>query len=474
MTWNPRRVKRVRLGGALLLSVLLLASSSWFEKNALTKVRATGKLVVLTINGPTTYYEGAAGAAGFEHDLAQAFAEYLGVRLAVIVEKNFHELLPRIARGDADLAAAGTTVTASRATLVRFAAPYQEIQQQVIHRRGSERPAAVKDLIGRELVVLAGTSFVERLNQLKEEYPALKWKESTEHGLEELLILVSQGLIDLTVADSNIVAVVRQFYPELQVAFNLQTPERLAWAFPPGDDDSLRDAVGRFLRDMRRSGELDRLIERYYGPASRFDYIDIATYQRRIEDTLPRYAEVFKKAAKDNALDWRLLAAMAYQESHWNPEAVSPTGVRGIMQLTEQTSAHLAITNRLDPETSILGGARYLRMLRDKLPPAIEEPDRSWMALAAYNVGIGHLEDARIITQGQGGDPNKWIDVQERLPLLSRAAWYANTRHGYARGYEPVQYVARVRTFFDILVRIDEEKKQQTTPGALKIDPHAL
>jgi membrane-bound lytic murein transglycosylase F len=156
-------------------------------------------------------------------------------------------------------------------------------------------------------------------------------------------------------------------------------------------------------------------------------------------------------------MDWRLLAAIGYQESYWNPQAVSPTGVRGLMMLTQPTAKHLGVSNRVDPGQSIDGGSHYIRTLIDKMPSPIKEPDRTWMALAAYNVGINHLEDARMITRRRGRDPNRWKDVKESLPLLSRRTWFKKTKHGYARGIEPVRFVTRIRAYYDVLVKIDSE-----------------
>jgi membrane-bound lytic murein transglycosylase F len=142
---------------------------------------------------------------------------------------------------------------------------------------------------------------------------------------------------------------------------------------------------------------------------------------------------------------------MGYQESKWDPGAVSFTGVRGLMQLTEDTAAMMRAGNRLDPRASIFGGAKYLSRLLDTVPPRIEDPDRTWFAVAAYNVGFGHVEDARILTQQQGRDPDRWEDVRDFLPLLSQERWYTRTRRGYARGWEPVRYVDNVQAYLNIL-----------------------
>ena len=456
-----------------LLSLLLLPSC-WLSQNKLQTIKAAGELVVLTRVSPTTYYESPEGLAGFEYDLVKAFADHLGVRLRLIAVDKSANILPRLANGEADIAAAGLTVTESFRWQVKFTPPYQDIRQQVVYRLGSLRPASIQDLVGRQIEVHAGTGYAERLAALKQQYPALEWSESEEHETETLLQMVWEGLLEITIADSNIVALNRQFFPELQVAFDLQKPEPLAWALPLGDDNSLHDAVAQFLEKIRASGELNNLLERYYGPASRSNFINLTVYQVRLQSRLPLFQQFFEDAGKKQGLDWRLLVAIGYQESFWDPKARSPTGVRGIMMLTEETAKQMDIADLLDPQQSIDGGARYLRHLIDRLPERIIGTDRLWLALAAYNIGLYHLEDARVLTQKQGGDPDRWNDVKQRLPLLADPTWAAKVKYGAARGMEPVVFVNRVRAYYDVLVKQDEEEKAGRSTDALKLKPPAL
>jgi membrane-bound lytic murein transglycosylase F len=181
------------------------------------------------------------------------------------------------------------------------------------------------------------------------------------------------------------------------------------------------------------------------------DYLFSRNFLGHVQTRLPKYVDWFQEAATLHDVDWRLLAAMGYQESKWDPSAVSYTGVRGLMQLTEDTAALIRAGNRLDPRSSIFGGARYLASLIRKVPPRIPEPDRTWFAVAAYNVGFGHVEDARILAQQAGRNPDRWEDVREFLPLLAQERWYTRTQRGYARGWEPVAYVDNVQAYLNIL-----------------------
>jgi len=465
-----------RAGWPALLVLLLLPalfSCSLFEHNKLRSIKSAGELVVLTRTSPTTYYETPEGPAGFEYDLVKSFADYLGVKVRIIVADKFSDIIPRLANGDADMAAAGITVTDARSKLVMFGPPYQEIREQVVYRLGTQRPASGKDLVGRQIEVQSGTSYVDRLNELKQQYTDLKWIE-TDKDTEELLQQVWEGLLELSIADSNIVAVNRQYFPELQVAFSFPQPESLAWAFPLSEDKSLYNAAVKFLEKSRESGELAQLIDRYYGPASHSNFINLSVFKVRVRSRLPQYQLMYEKAGESYNLDWRLLAAVGYQESYWDPTATSPTGVRGIMMLTQETADQVGIGDRLDAAQSIDGGTRYLQSLIERMPTGITEPDRTWMALAAYNIGINHLEDARIITQKQGKDPNKWNDVKKYLPLLAEKAWYKKTKYGFARGLEPVLFVNGVRTYYDVLVKLDEEEKARNRPQALDLKAPAI
>jgi membrane-bound lytic murein transglycosylase F len=436
---------------AIVLWCLALAACGRPD-TLLERIKANDELIVVTRNAATTYYEGPHGPTGMEYDLAAAFAEHLGVRLRLEVPDNFQDILGMVERGEAHIAAAGLTITQERQRRVRFGSAYQSIMPQLIYRSGNPRPRDLNDLTGM-LEVLAGSSHEERLRELQSEYPELNWISNTTQESAELLNLVWEQLIDYTVADSNELAIHQRYYPELRVAFDLNpVPDSLGWAFTAGADDSLYREAEEFFANLRRTGKLDQLLERHYGHVLAFDYVGTRRYMSHVAQRLPEYIPLFEAGAAETGLDWRLLAAVGYQESHWNPEATSPTGVRGLMMLTHNTMRFLGLSDRTDPEQSVLGGARYIRLLKDKLPPRIGDPDRTWLALAAYNVGYGHLEDARVLTQKRGGDPDKWMDVKEALPLLAQKKWYAQTRHGYARGHEPVRYVENIRSYYDILV----------------------
>ncbi|NQZ53635.1 MAG: membrane-bound lytic murein transglycosylase MltF [Piscirickettsiaceae bacterium] len=461
----------MKLLSLLLVSFSLLIACGEAQPH-LEEIRERGELRVLTRYAPTSYYVKGESLAGFEYELAQQFAKHLNVKLKIIVPDNLGDMLQLIEQGKADIAAAGLTVTPSRKDIIRFGPVYQEVTQQLVYRQGTKKPRNITALKEGQLEVVANSSHVEQLQSHQQEIPALDWLENSELDSSGLLELVQLEMIDYTIADSNEIAANQTLFPELRVAFDISEPQPLAWAMPLAEDGSLYDEMVTFFDNMNASGDLDRLTAKYYGHIRRFDYVDTRAIHRRILTHLPTYQSTFEQAANDYNFDWRLLAAISYQESHWNPQAVSSTGVKGLMMLTQATAKQMGIENREDPTQSIHGGAAYLASIRKRLPERIVEPDKTWIALASYNIGLGHVEDARVLTEKAGKNPNLWPDIKAHLPLLSKKKWYEQTRHGYARGGEPVRYIENIRRYYDILLH-DQQKNVSSKPNIDKQNPPA-
>lgn len=456
-----------------LLLCLILVSCS-IPKPLIERIQEEGQLIVVTRLSPTTYFKEKGETRGLEYELVEQFAKELGVTVKYIIPESFDQILPTITRGEAHFAAAALSVTKAREVAVRFTPEYQRVTAQLVYKAGKREPKKITDAIGGTLEVLAGSSHEELLLQLKVKYPALNWSALQSVESAELLNLVNEELIDYTIADSNEVSLARRFYPQLQVAFNLGEEQPLAWAFPHAEDNSLYKAAKAFINKIKDNGSLEQMLERYYGYVEKLGFVDNRTFARHLLQRLPPLIPFFKQAAEKTGIDWQLLAAIGYQESHWNPGAISPTGVKGIMMLTTATAKQMNITDRTDIEQSIAGGARYLRQMESKLPDRIEEPDRTWLALASYNVGLGHLEDARILTQRNKGDPDKWSDVKQHLPLLAQEKYYKTVKHGFARGKEPVHYVDNIRSYYDLLVWHHKKQKKTKTEAIISTIPAVL
>lgn len=451
---------RFRVDIALLMSIaaiLWLAADylpfTSYNARSVKEIKRSGKLVVLTQFNPTTYYLDRDGKkAGPEYKLIKYFAQTLGVTPHFETKNNLPELLDAIAKGQGDIAAAGLSITQERKRRFLFTSSYQSVRQQVVCRRGGAKPQSVEELPGIDLEVIGGSSYEEKLIELKREYPELSWKVTKGLSAEQLLERVWRKQVACTILDSNIVAINRRYYPELKVRFDLADADELAWLLPQGAWE-LQRQINEWLETEEAADKIKRVMAQYYGHVELFDYVDTASFVRRLSSRYPELRPHFQKAAQLYGLSESLLAAQAYQESHWNPRAQSPTGVRGIMMLTLNTAKAMGVSSRLNSEQSIMGGARYFARLKKRLAREVEEPDLTWFALAAYNVGMGHLSDARKLTHHFGGNSRSWHDVQEYLPLLSDPKYYKFMKYGYARGSEPVIYVKQVRQYHQILVQ---------------------
>lgn len=450
---NPRRKALVLVLGLLLL--LPMAFSGQDRPNHLDQVLQRGTLEVLTRNGASSYYLGADGPTGPEYELVRAFAEHLGVEVDVTVTESFSGLEDALFEQRGDLIAANLTRTPERELRFNFGPDYLETSTEIVYRRGNKRPLEPADLVGLKIMVIAGSSYEELLRGLQEDHPDIRWEARTDVGIEELLLAVADGAIDVTLIDSNIYRINRPFYPRIASGFQLDKALPHAWAFPPGSDESLVREAQAFMVTAREAGLLDAIEKQFYRYPEQLGRVSMHVFLGQVRARLPALLTTFRETASRLGMDWRLLAAIAYQESQWDPDAVSFTGVRGIMMLTKQTARQVGIEDRRDPEQSIQGGARYFLELYRRLPDRIPDPDRVWFTLAAYNLGMGHLEDLRVLTQRQGGNPDVWADVEQRLDLLSQERYYKDLRYGYARGFEARQFVSNVQRYYDTLIWMD-------------------
>lgn len=442
---------------------LVLIIPLWFngcapdavESTRLQRVQERGVLRVGTLMTPTNYVERNEQRSGFEYELALGLADELGVELEIKTVLDIRALWELLEDAEVDFLAAGLDVTAQRRASLRFGPAYNRIEQKLVYKQGTrERPRDWSQLKGT-IRVVSNSSHEELLQRISALHPNIKWTSTHLYDADELLDQVMAEEIDFTLVDSNHLDIKRRYYPELSIAFTVRDRVPLAWAFPRDTDDSLYATSIEYLGAQHDTGQIAKLLDRYFGHVEEFNYVDTRLFISAVNKDLPNYIELFQQYAGN--LDWKLLAAVSYQESHWNPWARSPTGVRGMMMLTLPTARAMGVRSRLDAEESIRGGAQYLARLRQRIPARITEPDRTWFALAAYNVGLGHLNDARIITERQGGNPDYWVDVRDRLPLLRQKQFYRTTRFGYARGDEPVRYVGSIRRYYDTLTWLDEQ-----------------
>ena len=412
-----------------------------------------GELVVAVRDMPSYYHVENGKASGFDHDLAVLFADDLGVQLRFVVGRSPADLQAMVLSGKVHLAT--SVAVRDHADGLRYTAPLREARQLLVERADDPPIESAEDLVGLTIDVLTGSPQAELLQSMNTSPASFNLVLKHNSNEIDLLEQVSQHRSDVVATDDDQFSIALNFYPDLKIAYTLPNSVRYAWGFPVTEDNSLFDKAQEFLARIRQDGRLARIVDRYFGHLDRVSDEDIAAFLYRMQTVLPHFRADFIAAQQATGLDWRLLAALAYQESHWDPLATSPTGVRGMMMLTGETADRLRVSNRLDARQSILAGGRYLLDLIDQQPPEIKKPDRIWMAMAAYNLGMGHMNGARVIARGLKRDPTSWYEMKQVLPLLAREKYYNRLKSGRGRGGEAVIMVENIRTYFDILTRFE-------------------
>ncbi len=436
---------------ALFLGYML--HTKWLKPlTILQQIKDDGRLIAITTKGATTYFDGPNDSAGLEYELVTAFAKELGVSAEFIFSSDSEDVADKLRSGVAHLAATGTTPTD---VLRKFnhGPVYQQVTSQLIYRSGHARPVSIDQLTSGILEVPSASPEAALLQKLLQSGDLkLQWTASDESDFEQLMYLLDVEMVDYTVADSNLFAFKQRHFPKMRVAFDLDDPRPLQWLSMHSKDDSLNSEMNRFFDKIRDNGSLQHSIDRYYASADNMTIAQSLTFWTFVAERLPLYELFFQEIAAQHDYDWRLLAAIAYQESHLNPDAVSPTGVKGLMMLTEDTAKLFSVTDRADPQQSIQGAVRFLEFLDKRIPEEISMPDRLSFILASYNVGLGHIFDARLMTAVLGGNADSWPDVRQRLPFLAEERFYSKLKYGQARGQDPVAYVDNILKYYALLV----------------------
>ena len=471
MNSNLRQVQPGRLVGFTVTATVILLTGCSQPSISLEQIRARGELRMVTVNSPTSYYLGAHGPQGFEFRLATAFARELGVALVVKTVPDAAAMRAALTRGRADLAAAQISPDGAWREIGLTTVPYESIPELVVQPRGKPQPHSIAGLRNSRIVLPAGGPQQTLLETLRsQEAPELSWT-ALPRDQADPLDLISSGGADYAIVDANEFVFAQHLYPESVVAFALPDPRPVQWVVPEGATELLQ-AANRFIENAQGSGELAQIEADARNESGDFNYESAHQFQADIALRLPALQALFEEAAQQTGLDWRLLAAVGYQESKWQGAAASADGARGIMMLTNDAATTVGVNDRDNLRQNILGGARYLAQVIETIPRRIAEPDRTWLALAAYNVGYGHLEDARVLAQMHGKNPDSWSDVRAQLPLLAQEKWYNRVKRGYARGWEPAKFVEQVRQYLAVLEWIDADKTARIpvmTPRAAAI-----
>ncbi len=444
---SPSRAFLAALAVCMALGLVLAGCD---EPDSLAAIRSSGTLVVLSENSSHGYYQYQDQSRGFEYELARAFAGYLGVRLQVVTPPQ-EKRLAFLSQGSAQMIAAGLHVTEAGRDFLDYSVPYRLVQQELVVNRFSRKIRTPKDFEGLNIHVRKGSFFEYLLRQEAGNFPPFTVVAHPEGEQELFLEDVNDRHMEATVADHQVALLARRYYPDIHPAFSFPGESPLAWAVKKGDRKLLAE-INRFLVLARKNGTIERIWNRYYRDLEDFDYLEMKRFHRHVKTRLPQYKDAFVDAARKNGFDWRLLAAVSYQESRFDPHAESTTGVQGLMQLTGAAAAEMGVGNRLNPRENLRAGAAYLRKLYDRFPE-VPEPDRLFLALASYNAGYGTVLEARRLAQKKGLDPDRWADLCKTLTILRSGKRYEAMADGFSPGPAPVRYVRRVLTYYEILAR---------------------
>ena len=457
----------MKYGLAILMFALSLSGCERAPPPRLLGYEELGELRVATRSDALSYRIGTDGReSGFEHDLLLELGRYLGVPVKFSVLPSSLDSIYAVTHNNMHLAAAGLVRNERRQVI--WSAPIREVEYVLVGRNLSRQLSSEKELANRRIGVRRGSVPAEALDAIRNRIPSMRLTYPISGGEAELLERVARGEIDLVATDRVNYNMASNFHPELSIAMPLKIKSEIAWALPHNASKRFVDEINAFIARIRSNGLLARLADLHFGHVERLDDDDVTALLQRIQTRLPRYKSYFMEAEQLTGIDWRLIASIAYQESQWDPLATSYTGVRGMMMLTAETADRLRVSNRLDARESIKGGARYFSMLRDRLAREVPEPDRTWMAVAAYNLGMGHMNGARAIARRLGKDNTAWLPMKSVLPLMSRPAFAAQLKAGPARGGEAVIMTENVRNYFDIISRF--EPPHRSSLGLANVD----
>ena len=442
---------------ALFYFVLINTNGCSKESSKLKQIKSNGILRIALVADPPHYFPSKVKKRGYDFELVSHYATSIDVELEIIKTNTSDEIIFLLNQGKVDIGILGSSPEFDQKN-IKNVVTYNNSKWYVIGNRSNRKlPKSIDSIEPDTMIVADGSNASFILHSIKEDYPSLPWDELKNTNVRSILERINENHSKISIISEDIYVYYQYLFPETKKIFVLPIKYPSRWLVKNNNNLSFLYSINSFFNKYKQNGKLEKIGKTYYEHLNAFDYVDIRYYLKRIDKKLPKYKKYFVEAAKNSALDARIIAAVSYQESHWNRKARSPTGVRGMMMLTLDTAKRVGVKNRLNAKQSIFGGAKYLKILYESLSNTIKEPDRLWFTLAAYNIGLGHVEDARTITKSQGDNPNSWIDVEKHIPKLSQKKWYKKTKYGFARGHESIEFVKRVRRYYDILCLYRQE-----------------
>ncbi len=427
---------------------------------AFNRVKKTKTLKVLTHNNSTSYFIYKGKPMGFHYDLAKNLAKQNGWKLKITVEDDLQKAIELLNNEEFDLIAMDITKTKKRKSKIYFTNQIGYTKQVLVQRkkRGRKKTDSAKyitkigELTHKKIYIQKGTVFKKNLLHIRDiSLTDFEIIEDSNHTMEELILMVSSGQIDYTVCDKRVAEANATYDSRIDYSLNLSVEQKLAWAVPIGED-SLLNIINNWLTHFIKSKRFAVLEKKYFKTKKKSFYTD-KDYLPIRGGKLSPYDDLIKKYSKKIGWDWRLLTAVIYHESRFNPNANSWAGAVGLMQLMPSPAKKFGCKNLYDPEQNISAGTKYLKYLENKFDSTtVSHEDRIKFALAAYNAGLGHILDAQKLAKKNNKNSNSWSNnVDTFIVLKSNPKYYKDpvVKYGYCRGKQTFKYVEDIFYLYD-------------------------
>ena len=427
----------------------------------LDQIVARGELVALVDNSSTSYFLYKGQPMGYEYELLSMLAEELGVSLRLDITTDLEEAFIKLNRGEGDIVAHNLTVTRERKQWIGFTDYHHQVRQVLVQRKPENwRELKVHQidkqlirnpisLIGEEVYVRKSSSYAERLHNLADEIGGDILIIEENRDTEALIRMVAEGEVEYTIADEDVAQVNATYYPNLDVKTAVSFPQQIAWGIRKNAPE-LENHINTWLAFMKRKPDFHVIYNKYFrNKKAQLSRVRSNFFTAQEPGKLSPYDEILKEAV-DSLLpgwDWMLVAAQMFQESRFDPRAESWMGAQGLMQLVSETAKYQGVTQVFNPQQNIYGGVGHLAWLRDIFQPKVKDSlELQKFVLASYNVGQGHVLDARKLARKYGANPEVWDEVAEYLLLKSKSKYFNDpvVSYGYCRGTEPVAYVREI------------------------------
>jgi len=433
---------------------------SFVKLNTLEKVKKRGSLIAVMDFNSTNYFIYRGEPMGYQYELLKLLADHLDVKLDVIPENDVDKNFEMLRVNQCDIIAINLAITKERSQIIDYTIPHSQTHQVLVQRKPDNWKTLRKDKLESKLIrnqldlaqkvvyVQKGTSYAQRIKNLSDEIgDNIIIIEKADLEVEELIELVANGEIDYTITDENVAMVNQIYYPNLDVKTAVSFPQNLAWGLRKGDSEFKKE-VDKWLLNFKKTRKYTNIYNKYFKNPRSVRIVESDFYAQS-SGKVSVYDDHIKKYSEEIDWDWRLLASLIYQESRFKPHVKSWAGAYGLMQLMPTTAKRFGVNKKSRPEKHIKAGVDFIKWLDDRFENRgiDDDEEKIKFILASYNVGLGHILDARRLAEKNGKNPDVWEDnVDEYILKKSNPKYYNDpvVKYGYCRGSETYNYVYQI------------------------------